>query len=89
MAHCKDCLYFERCCSIGVELNMKQDKEAENNCRKFKDATDIVKVVRCCDCRYFSRFSCKDKFGYDGHCHGTNHGVCIEDYCSFGKRKDV
>lgn len=87
MARCSDCLYFERCVSLGVELNIEKNREADKNCLRFKDATDVVEVVRCRDCVYYSRFPCKNQDGYDGHCHGTNHGTCDSGYCSFGRRK--
>lgn len=50
--------------------------------------TDVVEVVRCDDCRFFSSFPCKNRDGYDGHCHGMNHGTLVDDYCSYGKRKE-
>lgn len=43
MARCKDCLYFKRCVVLGVELDMKHDKEADKNCRHFKNKADYVK----------------------------------------------
>ena len=49
---------------------------------------DVVEVVRCDDCRFFSSFPCKNRDGYDGHCHGMNHGTLVDDYCSYGKRKE-
>jgi hypothetical protein len=36
---CKDCLYFKRCVALGVELDMKHDKDAEKNCRHFTAKT--------------------------------------------------
>lgn len=44
MATCKDCLYFKRCVVLGVELDMKHDKEADKNCRHFKSKADFVEV---------------------------------------------
>ena len=43
---CKDCIYFKRCVVLGVELDMKHNKEADKNCRHFKNKADFVEVVR-------------------------------------------
>lgn len=51
--NCKDCIYFKRCVVLGVELDMNHDKEADKNCRYFKNKFNIVEVVRCKDCKYF------------------------------------
>ena len=47
---CKDCLYFKRCVVLGVELDMHHDKEADKNCRHFKNKADFAEVVRCGNC---------------------------------------
>ena len=44
MATCKDCLYFNRCVVLGVELDIKHNKEADKNCRHFKNKADFVEV---------------------------------------------
>ncbi len=51
--NCKDCIYFKRCVVLGVELDMNHDKEADKNCRYFKNKSNVVEVVRCKDCIYF------------------------------------
>lgn len=42
---CKDCIYFKRCVVLGVELDMHHNKEAEKNCRHFKNKADFAEVV--------------------------------------------
>ena len=42
---CKDCIYFKRCVVLGVELDMRHDKEADKNCRHFKNKADFAEVV--------------------------------------------
>ena len=49
---CKDCLYFRRCVTLGVELNIERNKEADKNCSLFKNVADMVSVVRCKDCKF-------------------------------------
>lgn len=58
------------------------------NPHPYFEERDLVEVVRCSDCRYYSTFACRTKDGYDGHCHGTNHGTHADGYCHFGKRKE-
>lgn len=41
---CKDCIYFKRCVVLGVELDMCHDKEADKNCRHFKNKADFAEV---------------------------------------------
>jgi hypothetical protein len=42
---CKDCIYFKRCVVLGVVLDMKHDKEADKNCRHFKNKADFMEVA--------------------------------------------
>ena len=42
---CKDCIYFKRCVVLGVELDMHHNKEADKNCRHFKNKADFAEVV--------------------------------------------
>lgn len=41
---CKECLYFKRCVVLGVELDMKHNKEADKNCRHFKNKDNFVEL---------------------------------------------
>ena len=41
---CKDCLFFKRCVVLGVELDIKRNKEADKNCRHFINKSDYVEV---------------------------------------------
>ena len=43
---CKDCLYFKRCVVLGVELDMKHDKDAEKNCRHFTKKTEWIRTAK-------------------------------------------
>lgn len=85
--NCKDCIYFKRCVVLGVELDMNHDKEADKNCRYFKNKSNVVEVVRCKDCKYF--------IDQSGLCYGQD--ICAEegydcyknddDFCSCGERR--
>lgn len=78
MATCKECLYFKRCVVLGVELDIKHNKEADKNCRHFENSADYVKVVRCKNC------------GISELCANTrNCGYLPDDFCSYGVRRDA
>lgn len=84
MATCKECVYFTRCVVLGVELDIKHNKEADKNCRHFKNKADFVKVVRCGNCQYSFYISAKDEL----EC--RKHNGCLKypnDFCSYGERK--
>ena len=98
MATCKDCIYFKRCVVLGVELDMHHDKEADKNCRHFKNKADFVEVVRCEKCKYFREYSDAHKRAVeraDGDCYLKLTHSCdrqfiacrYNDFCSYGERK--
>ena len=83
---CNDCIYFKRCVVLGVELDIKHNKEADKNCRHFKNKADFVEVVRCVQCKYW-----ETKKG--GFCRASNALSEVNnennDFCSYGERKDA
>lgn len=81
---CKDCVYFKRCVGLGVELNIKQNKEADKNCRHFKDKADFVEVVRCSECQYY----CAEYCTRDIKGRTNMFYMQPDDFCSYGERKN-
>ena len=75
--NCKDCIYFKRCVVLGVELDMHCDKEADKNCRHFKNNADFAEVVRCKDCKYW----------HGGDCYRIEL-TKSNDFCSCGEKAD-
>ena len=80
MANCKDCKNYPMC---GFSKYAKAEK-----CLDFWDVSDVVKVVRCKDCKQWM-------YEYDdvGLCvtdvpdvDGVQRHAC--DFCSYGERKD-
>ena len=41
---CKDCVCFKRCVVLGVKLDIEHDKEADKNCRHFKEENKWIDV---------------------------------------------
>lgn len=89
--NCKDCIYFKRCVVLGVELDINHDKEADKNCRHFKNKSNVVEVVRCKDC---TNWQWKGQGTTCGKCHSEqwdNDNFYYEtfenDFCSYGERR--
>ncbi len=80
---CRDCIYFKRCVVLGVELDMHHNKEADKNCRHFKNKADFEEVVRCKECKHFK----KENGGYCSF--GSGLAVANGDgFCSYGERAE-
>ena len=80
MATCYDCFHWKACRNILESMNhdLKGKKITIcSTCEKFTPTTDVVEVVRCKDCKYFSEFH---------HCGVL--GFCEpNEYCSRGERR--
>lgn len=56
-------------------------------------AADVVKIVRCKDCKWWGVRSSEDErkraksYDYDLLCEMHYSGFCADDYCSFGKKR--
>ena len=58
-------------------------------------APDVVKVVRCKDCKHFTTdcgvtycdYHTSHACDYDGYCDGVCD-VCEDDFCSYGERRE-
>ena len=92
--NCKDCIYFKRCVVLGVELDMSHDKEADKNCRYFKNKSNVVEVLRCKDCKCWQREGQGTTYGTYGTCHSVQwdndyfyYETFENDFCSYGERQ--
>lgn len=85
---CKDCLYFKRCVVLGVELDMKHDKEADKNCRHFKNKADFMEIVRCKNCKHCEDYDEQDEYGWY-HCAMHEMPTKLDNFCNFGERSDL
>lgn len=50
MAKCIDCFHHEACSAFSKIINAAVN--VETGCEHFKDRTEVVKVVRCKDCKH-------------------------------------
>ena len=90
-ATCGDCIHAKICEHIPVLTGF--DKNNTAYCQSFRNAADVVEVVRCKDCENFADAKGKDSgkpCGY-GQCKlptGIRGIVCADDFCSFGERRE-
>lgn len=79
MATCKDCIHYD-VCTFNLTGNENE------KCLHFLNKADVVKVVRCKDCKHWvspmkdDAHYCFQKFGLVGI-------VAEEDFCSYGERR--
>ena len=81
MANCKEGLYYDICSSIEglvIRVILAGDK-AEERCKLFKSAADVVEVGRCKDCTEWD-----EKEGECSHWYGFREN----DFCSYGTPKE-
>lgn len=90
LVKCATCLYNKNCQFIGTHKNTIVE-----GCTAYKDATNMVEVVRCKNCEQFMQ-------QYDIHNGRKLHyGICklnsnkfhdeevnCDHYCGYGKRKE-
>ncbi len=82
---CKNCLYKEICKtynSFGIDTPYND----ESTCELFKNKDRFVEVVRCRDCKYRLESDITDR----NFCsyYEKNMEVQLDDFCSYGERKD-
>ena len=76
MKTCDNCFYQKRCYSYIKFPDMEY-------CKHFIDKKNVVKVVRCKDCKYYWSQICSHSIaGGNFSKHNEN------DFCSYGERKD-
>ena len=89
MATCNDCIHLEVCkmyCeSAGVDFEKFKFKPT-TVCDKFKPTADVVEVVRCKDCKHWIYWADCKYCTCDIHHHKN---MTINDFCSYGERKDT
>ena len=96
MSNCVECIYKEICLHRENILNdtyayfgIKYDTE---NCKDYTPSADVVEVVRCKDCKHFTKGMAI------GMCKRIEENPIIpyhfipchcEHYCSYGERSDT
>ena len=78
MAECKECVH----CEVCPVPHLKNTSV----CKQFKDRTKYVEVVRCKDCRQWSR-NAGVADSPNGHCFCHDIEINGYDFCSYGERR--
>lgn len=81
---CETCLYNKNC-----QFLAKHPKAIVEGCTAYKDARNMVEVVKCQDCQYSEIFVNKGDELYC-LCNLEGNGICrrsLLDFCSYGERK--
>ena len=88
MITCKDCIHYPMCYFIEQH---GRDLETDEPCKNFV-LDNIVEVVRCKDCQHCALEFKEQRFGepskYIRVCLLHDHETTLDDYCSFGVRKE-
>lgn len=82
---CGDCLHVQIC--EGDPSLRAFDRKNTAYCKAFKNAADVVEVVRCKDCKHrgWVQEPCHGKTVH--YCKLTETGVKDNDFCSYGERR--
>lgn len=80
MDKCEKCLYKENCQFLATHK-----KAIVADCTAYKDATNVVEVVRCKDCYLRNTEACPFCFWDCGELMGYTED---NDFCSYGERKE-
>lgn len=78
---CETCLYNKNCQFLAKHRNTIVE-----DCSAYKNAADVVEVVRCKDCVNYCGFEhCKN--GVCDRDSVSKRAVYPDDFCSYGERK--
>ena len=81
---CETCLYNKNC-----QFLAKHPKTIVDGCTVYKDATNVVEVVRCKDCKYAFMTIDGEEVKYCDM-FDSDYGVYFDKnhFCSYGERKN-
>ena len=81
MASCKDCICYEIICQHTL-----QDDELQL-CNSFRNNADFVEVVRCEKCKHRTKVTeCDNTLHF---CRKKQNYIKLDDFCSYGERRDT
>ena len=90
VGNCKDCVHYETCSEWNkkfIDLRIKE----QSVCNRFKNKADFVEVVRCKDCKKWTKeHTCKEFTADRSPLRGKVTFVTEpDDFCSYGERSDT
>ena len=81
MATCKDCIHYG-ICSLWSTKDLEEDEAYKYCFGNFKSAADVVEVVRCKDCEWWT----KQKDSAQGRCSLLGIYPTGAWYCGNGRK---
>lgn len=89
---CKNCIHYDLCKITVADENWTEDAPKElkemfspKGCKDFKNKADFVEVVRCRDCRYFTKGMAV------GMCKRVKDKpilpCCYDNFCKYGEKR--
>ena len=81
--NCKNCFHYKACKEIASHNGYGDICYTESQCKNFIFIDNVVKVVRCRDCKYFYQDG-DIKVCKHWNCHSTTYDA----YCSYAKMKE-
>ncbi len=85
---CYDCFHNDVCENRSCWID-PNDSSKHTICHHFKNAADVVEVVRCKDCKHY-KLQPKYKNSETKYCCRSAYvRVNADDFCSYGKRKEA
>lgn len=77
---CEDCFHYEAC---GYHITEETDMSVEECANGFKDADNVVEVVRCRECAYAGKDIMNDDMYGCSFYRDMRKG---SDFCNYGTR---
>ena len=98
--NCKKCFHYNACKEVASHSGYTDINYTESQCENFICADDVVKVVRCKDCKHLMKDIVTEEtpYGFDEDRYvfgcrkffessGEWVDVMLDDYCSGGERR--
>lgn len=87
---CKDCIHEDVCSALIKDGLPWEDGKypAEAFCLAFRNKSDVVEVVRCKDCKYFTKEMIGDDLECFCKCVSGMVNPADDFYCSYGERRE-
>ena len=84
MASCKDCIHNHLCLSAD-DTEYIDFETLMYDCKKFINKADVVKVVRCKDCKHWIYWADQKR------CSCIKHHIQSNsyDFCNYGELKEL
>ena len=84
--NCKKCFHYKACKEVASHNVYADINYTESQCENFICADDVVKVVRCKDCKFRGTDDCLNSY-YSEYEGAYVDPMDDDDFCSYGERR--